>query len=83
MIEYGLIYVRDQRVYLQGYNDFDWVGIAIDTKKTSGLYFSLGSEMISWFSKKQTSVALSTTKDKYIATCLDFSDAVWLHKLLT
>jgi hypothetical protein len=38
--------------------------------------------MISWFSGKQTSVALSTAKAKYIATCSARSEAMWLRKLL-
>jgi hypothetical protein len=38
--------------------------------------------MISWFSRKQTSVALSTTEAEYIAACSASSEAVWLRKLL-
>ena len=54
-----------------------------DKKSTSVCCFILGSSMISWLSGKQTSVALSTTEDKYIATCLACIKAVWIHKLLT
>jgi hypothetical protein len=39
--------------------------------------------MISWFSKKQTNVALSTTKEEYMATCLSCTEVVWLRKLLS
>ena len=38
--------------------------------------------MISWFNKKQISVALSTAKAEYIATCSASSEAMWLQKLL-
>jgi hypothetical protein len=38
--------------------------------------------MISWFSKKQMSVALSTVEAEYIATCSASNKAVWLRKLL-
>jgi hypothetical protein len=38
--------------------------------------------MISWFSKKQTSVALSMAEAEYIAACLANNEAVWLRKLL-
>jgi hypothetical protein len=58
-------------------------GIAIDRKSTSGCCFSLGSGMISWFSMKQTSVALNTTEAEYMATCLACTEAVWLPKLLS
>ena len=38
--------------------------------------------MISWFSRKQTSIALSTAKAEYIASCSACSEAVWLRKML-
>jgi hypothetical protein len=39
--------------------------------------------MISWFSRKQTSVALSATEVEYMAACLACTEAVWLRKLLS
>ena len=38
--------------------------------------------MVSWFSRKQPSIALSTTKAEYIATCMADREAVWFRKLL-
>ena len=69
MVEYGLRYMRYQRIFLWEYVDLDWDGSATYRKNTSGCCFSLGYGMISWFSKKQMSVALSTVKVDYIATC--------------
>jgi hypothetical protein len=57
-IDYGLRYVSDCEISLQGFTNSDWVGSVADHKSTSGCCFSLGSSMISWFSRKQTSVAL-------------------------
>jgi hypothetical protein len=54
----------------------------VDRKSTSGCCFTLGSTMVSWCSKKQTFVALSTAKAEYIALCVAFREAVWLSKLL-
>jgi hypothetical protein len=82
MIGYGLRYVSDGEVKLQGYIDFDWAGIAVDRESTSGCCFNLGSGMISWLSIKQSSVALSTTKAEYIAASVASCEAVWLQKLL-
>jgi hypothetical protein len=70
IVEYGLRYLGDGEVKLQGYSDSDWVGSATDRKSTSGCCFSLGSMMISWFNRKQTSVALSSTEAEYMATVL-------------
>jgi hypothetical protein len=46
-------------VKLHGYSDSDWEASAVERKSTSGAFFSLGSTIVSWFSKKKTSVALS------------------------
>jgi hypothetical protein len=60
MLNYGLRYVSNNDVQLQGYTDSDWAGNADDIKSTSGVCFNLGSATISWTSRKQKSVALST-----------------------
>ena len=67
---------------LQGYDDADWKGSAVDQKSTFGCCFTLGSAMVSWCSMKQSSVALSTTEAEYIALCVAVREAVWLRKLL-
>jgi hypothetical protein len=82
-IDYGLRYASDREISLQGFTDSDWAGSVADWKSTYGCCFSMGSTMISWFSRKQTSVALSTTEAEYIAVCSASSEAVWLRKLLT
>ena len=45
-------YEADQKINLEGYVDFDWVGSAIDRKSISGCCFSMGSGVISSFSRK-------------------------------
>lgn len=47
---------------LIGYVDVDYAGYLVDSKNTSGMAHFLGSCLISWASKKQNSIALSTTK---------------------
>jgi hypothetical protein len=81
-MEYGLRYLGDGEVKLQGYTDSYWEGSATDRKSTSGCCFSLGSTMISWFNRKQTSVALSSTEAEYMAASTTSCEAIWLHKLL-
>ena len=63
--------------------DADWVGSVSDRKITSGGCYSLGSAMISWFSRKQSSVALSTVEAEYIAACSTSCEAIWLRKLMS
>jgi hypothetical protein len=82
-IDYGLNYDGDHDFTLSGYTDVDWAGSVFDRKSTSGCCFSLGSAMISWQSRKQSSIALSTAEAEYIAACSASCEAIWLRKLLT
>ena len=56
-VEYGLDYRRSDEIRLIGFTDSDWAGSVADRKSTSGCCFSLGSSALSWFSRKQKSVA--------------------------
>jgi hypothetical protein len=82
-IDCGLSYDGDHDFTLSVYTDADWAGTVFDRKSTSGCCFSLGSAMISWQSRKQSNIALSTTEAEYIATCSASYEAIWLQKLLT
>jgi hypothetical protein len=81
-VEYGLDYVRGDGVRLIGYTDSDWAGCAVDRKSTSGCCFGLGSTVVSWFSRKQKSVALSSAEAEYMAASQASCEAIWLRKLL-
>ena len=82
-VDYGLKYEVNQKINLEGYVDLDWAGSSIYRKSTLGCYFSIGSSVISWFSRKKSHVALSTAKEKYATACLAICEAVWLRKLLS
>eukprot|EP00253_Pinus_taeda_P014920 PITA_14920 len=64
---YGLWYPRDIYLTLHAYTDADWAGSVDDRKSTSGGAFFMGSRLVSWFSKKQSSIALSTAEAEYVA----------------
>ena len=81
-IGYGMRYVSVGDVKLQGYTNSDWAGSAVDRKSTSRCCFSLGLGMISWLSRKQTSMALKTSEVEYIAASVASREAMWLQKLL-
>jgi hypothetical protein len=81
-IGYGLRYTSGVDMRLQGYADTDSTRSVVDQKSTSGCCFTLGSAMVSWCSKKQTSVALSTAEAEYIALCVAVREVVRLRKLL-
>jgi hypothetical protein len=82
-LDCGLSYNGDRDFRLSGYTDSDWVGSVSDRKSTSGCCFSMGSAMISWQSRKQSSIALSMAEAEYIVACSASCEAIWLRKLLT
>jgi len=81
-VDYGLDYRQGDGVRLASYTDFDRVGYASDRKSTLGCCFGLGLTVVSWFSRKQQSVALSSTEAEYMAASLASCKAIWLRKML-
>ena len=74
--QYGLWYRWTEGVKLQGFTDADWVGSPSDQKSTSGGIFNLGSMTVSWYSRKQRSVALNSAKEKYMAASQAACEAI-------
>ncbi|CAM8913061.1 unnamed protein product [Rhodiola kirilowii] len=64
--DYGLWYTKDTNSCLVGYCDADWAGNAEDRKSSSGGCFFLDNNLVSWFSKKQNIISLSTAEAEYI-----------------
>ena len=65
--ELGLFYSAAYSIQLCGYSDADYAGCKLDRKSTSGTCHFLGSSLVSWSSRKQSGVALSTSEAKYVA----------------
>ena len=84
-VNYGLKYVAsDQKdIMLHGFSDADWAGGTSTRKSTSGYLFRLGKSTISWKSKRQSIVALSSTEAEYVALCSAVQETVWLRRLLS
>jgi len=67
-INIGLWYPKNSTCNLIGHSDSDFADSKTDRKSTSGTCHFIGSALVSWHSKKQNSVALSTTEAEYIST---------------
>ena len=67
---------------LTGYTDSDWAGDHDTRRSTSGYVFNIGSGAISWSSKRQPTVALSTCEAEYIGQTQAVKEAIWLQGLL-
>jgi hypothetical protein len=80
--KFGLWYPRGSTFDLIGYSDADWVGCKIDKKSTSETCQFLGRSLVSWASKKQNSVALSTAEAESIAAGHCCAQLLWMRQTL-
>ena len=78
----GLWYPKDAKFDLIGYTDVDWAGDKVDRKSTFGACQFLGRSLVSWSSKKQNCVALSTAEAEYIATASCATQLLWMRQTL-
>src|ERR1700733_10096268 len=79
---FGILYNVSEHSDLVGYTDSDWAGSVDDRKSTSGYVFHMGSGAISWASKKQSIVALSTAEAEYVAATAAACQSVWMRRML-
>ena len=80
-INFKLHYEEDD-LPIYGYVDADWGGDTIDKKSYTGSVFLLCGGAVSWESKKQSIVALSTTEAEYVALSSSSKEAIYLKSLL-
>ncbi|XP_073139077.1 secreted RxLR effector protein 161-like [Henckelia pumila] len=77
-----LWYAKDNSFNLFGYSDADYAEYKMDRKSTSGSCQFLGDRLISWFRKKQTSIATSTTEAEYLAARSCCAQLLWMQQQL-
>ena len=81
-LNHGLKFNHSDSFKLYGYSDADLAGCVDTRKSTSGHVFRIGDSTISWRSKKQPIVALSSTEAEYVALCAAAQETIWLRNLL-
>nr|GEW39573.1 hypothetical protein [Tanacetum cinerariifolium] len=64
------------------YADSDHAGDYVDRKSTSGICTFVRCCLTSWFSKKQTALAISTTEAKYVSAGEACQQALWMKQAL-
>lgn len=70
-----------QPTEIQGYCDADWAGDEDERKSTTGYVFTLQHGAISWCSKRQQTVAISTTEAEFMSMTAAIQESIWLKKL--
>jgi hypothetical protein len=79
---FGIWYPKGSTFDLIGYSDSDYAGCKVDRKSTLGTCQFLGRSLVSWSSKKQTSVALSTAEAEYVAAGQSCAQLLWMRQTL-
>ncbi|XP_062075108.1 secreted RxLR effector protein 161-like [Humulus lupulus] len=79
---FGLWYSCDTNLSLVCFSDSDWVGNHDNSKSTSSGCFYVGNNLVSWHSKKQNSILLSTVEAEYIAAGGCCTQVLWMKQML-
>ncbi|XP_024518486.1 uncharacterized protein LOC112341862 [Selaginella moellendorffii] len=81
---HGLVYKcsGQSKLVLQAYCDADWAGNLDTRHSTSGICCIIAGAPVSWGSKKQTTVALSSAEAEYVAASTAAREIIWLRRLL-
>ena len=81
-IDYGITFAGSDTTVI-GYGDADFAGDLDTRRSTTGYVFTMNGGAISWQSKRQPTVAASTTEAEYMAAAQATKEALWLRKLLS
>ena len=78
-IDHGILFDRRRSCPedCTGFSDADWGGDLDDRKSTSGYIYLMAGGSVSWCSRKQSSVALSTSEAEYVALLSAAQEAIW------
>eukprot|EP00253_Pinus_taeda_P004113 PITA_04113 len=81
-LDFGLWYPKSSTLTVTAYTNADWAGSVDDRKITSGNAFFLGDYLVSWLSKKQTFISLSTAEAEYIDVTDCCTQILWMKEAL-
>lgn len=78
----GIWYRNHGHLDIQIYTDADWAGSLIDRRSTSGYFALIGGNLVTWRSKKQKVVSLSSAEAEFRGIAKDVVEILWLKKLM-
>ena len=82
-IDFGLTYSRDSEISPMAYVDADYGGCRDTRRSTSGYVFIMAGGAVTWSSKRQATVALSTVEAEYVAMSRCAQQMLWMHSWLS
>lgn len=77
-LDYRLTYKKGN-MNIIGFTDADWGADHLDRRSYTGYVFYLGNSVVSWESRKQRTVALSSTEAEYMAISDSCKEAIFLQ----
>lgn len=80
-IDFKLIYEKGENDELHGYCDADWASDIDKRRSCTGYIFRMSRGAITWSSKRQQTIALSTTEAEYMAMASAVQEALWVRQL--
>ena len=82
-LDYGLTYSRDSDLSPVAFVDADYGGCKDTRRSTSGYVFMMAGGAVTWSSKRQATVALSTVEAEYVAMSRCAQQMIWMHSWLS
>jgi Reverse transcriptase (RNA-dependent DNA polymerase) len=79
----GIMFEKHGHLEIAGYTDADWAGSVCDRKSTTGYFTFVGGNLVTWRSKKQNVVALSSAEAEFRGMVKGICELLWLRRLLT
>ena len=79
----GILFTRKvDHQSIEVYTDADWAGVVDDRRSTSGYFTFVGSNLVTWKSKKQNVIAHSSAKVEFKSMALGLCEALWIRLFL-
>ena len=82
-LDRGIMFKRNGNLEIQAYTDADWASNPNDRRSTAGYFMLVGGNLVTWRSKKQKVVALSSAEAEFRGIARGIAEVLWLRKLMT
>lgn len=78
----GIMFRKGDNLDVKGYTDADWAGSIKDRRSTAGYFTFVGGNLVTWRSKKQAVVALSSAESEFRGMAKAVCELLWIRSLL-